>query len=139
MRWPWVTNRYPPEELDADSDNGTMPENVEALADAVIGRKIVLATRDADTHKTIIELDNGKRVVLRDTSDCCAYTELEDFLLNPDAVRHMILGVGTTEGYSRWHIFADFGDVMELKVGWSAGNPFYYGYGFDIEVVEPPS
>lgn len=27
------------------------------------------------------------------------------------------------------------GDVMELEVGWSCGNPFYYGYGFSINVV----
>ena len=26
------------------------------------------------------------------------------------------------------------GDVLNLKVGWSAGNPFYYGYGFDIVI-----
>lgn len=43
---------------------------------------------------------------------------------------------GTTDGYTTWHIYADFGDVMRLKVDWSPGNPFYYGYGFDI-AVEP--
>ena len=47
---------------------------------------------------------------------------------------HVILGVGTTDGYTTWHIYADFGDVMRLKVGWSCGNPFYYGYGFTIRV-----
>lgn len=39
-------------------------------------------------------------------------------------------------GFTKWHIYADMGDVMELDVEWSCGNPFYYGYGFDI-VVEP--
>lgn len=24
---------------------------------------------------------------------------------------------------------------MELEVGWSCGNPFYYAYGFDIQVA----
>jgi hypothetical protein len=28
---------------------------------------------------------------------------------------------------------------MQLKVGWSCGNPFYYGYGFDIQVEDIPS
>jgi hypothetical protein len=28
--------------------------------------------------------------------------------------------------------------VLELTVGWSAGNLGYYGYGFDIEVDVPP-
>ena len=46
----------------------------------------------------------------------------------------MILGVGTTDGYTTWHIFADMGDVLELTVVWSCGNPFYYGYGFTITV-----
>jgi hypothetical protein len=53
-------------------------------------------------------------------------------------VEHAILGVGTTEGYTKWHIYADFGDVMQLDVGWSCGNPFYYGYGFDIAVEPRP-
>ena len=73
---------------------------------------------------------------LADTNDCCAYTELESFLLHPDKVDHIITGIGTTEGASKWHIYADAGDVLELSVGWSCGNPFYYGYGFEIDVVD---
>jgi len=46
------------------------------------------------------------------------------------------MGVGTTAQYQTWHIYADWGDVLKLEVGWSCGNPFYYGYGFDIDVVE---
>jgi hypothetical protein len=136
---------FPTEELDPDYDNGTMPRNVEQLEDAVIGRRIVSAARETVStfwggteSATVITLDDGTRVIMRDTSDCCAYTELKSFLLNPESVRHAILGVGTTDGYRTWHIFADFGDVMELHVGWSAGNPFYYGYGFDITVEEIP-
>jgi hypothetical protein len=56
--------------------------------------------------------------------------------LHPERVDHIITGVGTTGGYTTWHIYADMGDVLELSVGWSSGNPFYYGYGFDISVVE---
>ena len=74
--------------------------------------------------------------LLANTNDCCAYTELEAFLLHPERVDHIIMGVGTTDTYTRWHIYADLGDVLELTVGWSCGNPFYYGYGFDIDVVE---
>lgn len=97
------------------------------------------------THEThyalsglVLTLDNGRRVCLSDTNDCCAYTDLESFLLHPDKVDHVITGVGTTDGYSTWHIYADWGDILELKVGWSCGNPFYYGYGygFDITVVD---
>ena len=141
-----TASMYPTESLDPDDDDGTMPENVEVLEQAVIGRRIVSAERQevegrywGRSTATVITLDDGRRVALVDTDDCCAFTELESFLLHPEAVRHAILGVGTTDGYTTWHIYADFGDVMTLKVGWSCGNPFYYGYGFDIRVEDLPS
>lgn len=135
-------------------DNGTMPENVGELREAVVGRRIVKAEKvvgtgrpewysslpwSASGPRLEITLDDGKKVTLADTDDCCAYTNLSDFLLDPESVDHVIMGVGTTEKYTRWHIYADHGDVMQLEVGWSAGNPFYYGYGFHIDVVEDES
>ncbi|MFD7646365.1 hypothetical protein ACFV5M_01685 [Streptomyces albidoflavus] len=134
---------YPEESLSEYEDDGTMPGNVDTLRDAVVGHRIVSAERNvsrtwwggsADT--LMITLDNGKRVELQDTDDCCAYTALESFLLDPDKVDHIITGVGTTDGFSTWHIYADMGDVLKLEVGWSSGNPFYYGYGFNITVKE---
>ena len=131
---------YPTEVLSDYDDDGTMPDNVAALAEAVVGHRIVSASKETvpgrygETEATVITLDNGKRVALADTSDCCAFTELEAFLLHPERIDHMIMGVGTTGGYAKWHIYADAGDVLELTVGWSCGNPFYYGYGFDITV-----
>lgn len=136
--------KYPIEILDEyDYDDGTMPNNVAELAEAVIGHRIVSVEKEyvenrwgGEEWATVITLDNGRRVGLADSNDCCAYTELEEFFLHPDSVDHMILGVGTTDGYTTWHIYADFGDVMKLKVGWSCGNPFYYGYGFHITVKD---
>lgn len=135
--------KYPVEELGPDDDDGTMPGNVAALSEAVVGRRIVSADRTEVKGRYygmvkafVLTLDDGRRVLLRDTDDCCAYTELESFLLHPERVDHVITGVGTTNGYATWHIYADLGDVLELTVGWSAGNPFYYGYGFDIIVEE---
>jgi hypothetical protein len=138
---------YAPEILSDRDDDGTMPENVAALAEAVVGHRIVSVDRDVtipasarswygSTTGTALTLDNGKRVFLVDKSDCCAYTDLEAFLLHADRIDHLITGVGTTDGFTRWHIFADMGDVPELTVGWSCGNPFYYGYGFEITVVD---
>lgn len=135
---------YAEEILDDDYDDGTMPNNVDTLADAVVGHKIVSAEKvEAPSRwgygtRTVlqIELDNGKKVQLANTDDCCAYTELDSFLLHPDKVDHIIMGVGTTDEYTTWHIYADWGDVLELTLGWSCGNPFYYGYGFDINVVD---
>lgn len=138
-----TTERYPIEDLSDDEDCGTMPANVAELSEAVVGHKIVSAERIPAESFTYghgatftLTLDNGTRVRLIETNDCCAYTDLDSFLLHPDKVDHVILGVGTTGGYTKWHIYADLGDVLELDVAWSCGNPFYYGYGFDI-VVEP--
>lgn len=125
---------YPEEELDSESDDGTMVENKSQFESLVIGRRIIDATQEGD--RLIITLDNGKRVILRDTDDCCAATEVRNFLLHADKIEHAITGVGTTDGYTKWHIFADHGDIMQIEVGWSAGNPFYYGYGFDIAVED---
>ena len=139
-----MSELYQPEVLGEYDDDGTMPENVEELRQAVVGRRIVSAERrDVRTgywgstgSALVLTLDNGQRVVLRNSEACCAYTELEDFWLDPSSVEHVITGVGTTEGYTIWHIYADLEDVMRLNVGWSSGNPFYYGYGFYIDVEE---
>lgn len=141
-----MKNRYPIEQLPEDYDDGTMPDNVATLADAVVGHRIVSVEKDVrvpspygswdDGRGTALVLDNGKRVVLVDSDDCCAYTELQTFLLHADKIDHIITGVGTTDGYTTWHIFADMGDVLELSVEWSCGNPFYYGYGFRIAVLD---
>lgn len=136
-----MTPHYPPEVLDADEDDGTMPGNVAELAEHVIGHRIIAAEQGEVPLKyygtstgLILTLDDGTRVTLANTDDCCAYTYLESFLLDPAAVDHIITGVGTTDGYTIWHIYADWGDILKLQVGWSCGNPFYYGYGFDIAV-----
>ena len=132
---------YEPEVLGGDEDNGTMEQNVSELTDAVVGHKIVSAGKATvpgrwgdETFSMVLTLDNGERVILEDTGDCCAYTELKAFLLHPENIDHVITGVGTTGGFTTWHIYADMGDVLELAVSWSAGNPFYYGYGFSIRV-----
>jgi hypothetical protein len=140
-----MSDRYEVETLDEDHDNGTMPSNVDILREAVIGHRIVKVEKKdipsiyswgSGSEATVIILDNGKEVQLVNTDDCCAYTALNSFLLHPELVDHEITGIGTTDEYTTWHIFADMGDVLELHVGWSSGNPFYYGYGFDIRVEE---
>jgi hypothetical protein len=118
-----------------EADDGTIVENRDRLAAAVVGRKIIDAEQDG--RKFRLTLDNGRVVTLHDTDDCCAYTELAAFLLHPEMVDHVILGVGTTDGFETWHVYADAGDVLELSVAWSCGNPFYYGYGFNIVVEDP--
>lgn len=144
-----TTDLYSAEVLGDEEDNGTMPNNVDTLREAVVGHRIVSAEQGAlegeragllrNFHGLVLTLDNGRRVCLSDTDNCCAYTELREFLLHPERVDHVIVGVGTTDGFERWHIFADAGDVLELAIEWSAGRPFYYGYGFEIIVRDDAS
>lgn len=148
---------YPEDTLgEYQEDDGTMPQNVADLSDLVVGHRIVKAevadvkpeefkVAAEGTYGTpwskgfVLTLDNGRRVLLEDSSDCCAFTSLEEFLLHPERVDHIITGIGTEGGFAKWHIFADLGDVLELQVDWSAGNPFYYGYGFSIYVSDVTS
>lgn len=134
-------SRYATEILPEDEDDGTMPDSLDRLRQAVVGHRIVSVEQDdtpfnrwTESGVTTITLDTGQKVRLIHTYDCCAHTAVEAFLLHPELVNHMILGVGTTDGYTTWHIYADLGDVLKLTVDWSCGNPFYYGYGFDIIV-----
>lgn len=127
-------NPYPTETLHEDDDDGTMPDSRDALAEAVVGHRIVAVEKHG--CDLAITLSSGKRVWAYATSNCCAFTEVETFLLNADRIDHIITGVGTTDGFTKWHVFADMGDVLELTVGWSPGNPFYYGYGFQIAVED---
>lgn len=141
-----LENPYPEEVLDEDEDDGTMPSSLAALQEQVVGHRIIDIERNVPNPddgnwyefntRTVLTLDNGKKVSLIGQGDCCAYTDVDDVTLNLDKIDHAILGVGTTDGYTTWHIYADLGDVAELKVGWSCGNPFYYGYGFDIKVED---
>ena len=142
-----IGTKYPIEILSQDDDDGTIVANVLEFENQVIGRRIVNVQKtdyvdpkgwNSATDALEITLDNGKKVYLVDTNDCCAHTELQAFLWNADKVDHVITGVGTTDGYDTWHIYADMGDVLALTVGWGCGNPFYYGYGFDIAVTTLP-
>jgi hypothetical protein len=118
------------------NDNGTMPKSVAGVADLIVGHRIIAADPVGDYEGNVrLTLDDGTKVDILAFSDCCAYTEVRAFLLNPERVEHVITGVRTEDDYQSWHIYADLGDVMELTVGWSSGNPFYYAYGFDIQVV----
>lgn len=145
MKQDFKKNPYPKEDLtggDWPSDNGTMPKNVKAFEEKIVGRRIVKVEKNVEDDdwwgkKTIFTLDNGKRVSLMEENDCCAYTAIEEVILtNLAEVEHAVLGVGTTNGFKTWHIYCNLGDIMQLKVGWSSGNPFYYSYGFTIAVED---
>ena len=126
-------------------DDGTMPNNVAELAKAIEGHRIVSVKKEhrpgeyswrGPEEVLVLTLDNGKEVILQDTGDCCAYTSLEGWEEHLPTVDHIITKVEATDDFQKWHILADLGEVLTLQVGWSCGNPFFYGYGFNIQVVD---
>jgi hypothetical protein len=126
-----------------ETTDDTMQSNAEFLAGAVIGHKIASVSVEVNPNAkyywergpyTVITLDNGTRVKLEDTSDCCAYTELQGFFLNPQNVDHVITGVRTENDFHHWFIMAETADIARMDVAWSEGNPYYYSYGFGIAV-----
>lgn len=152
-----MKDRYPKEDLthipegaeywEDAADNGTMSDSRDNLEKAIVGHKIV-DVRYGSFKPTnswyaqdglALLLDNGHVVWVAEEGDCCAYTSVDPktILKHIDKIDHVITGVGTTNGFTEWHIYADLGDVLDFSVSWSAGNPFYYGYGFTIQVFEP--
>lgn len=130
-----------------NEDNGTMPEGVQNLRDAVVGHKIVSVEKNVNIPKAtawswnntadvLLTLDNGKKVALVGVSDCCAYGSVENFLQKLPTLDHIITDVGTSGVYTKWHILAGMEDVLELEVGWSPGNAFYYAYGIEVRVID---
>lgn len=128
-----------------------MEDSAEHLAALVVGKKIVsaearkwtLRNRDDSDYfpwyhegtGLVLTLNDGTEFAFLGKADCCAYTDLENFIMHPDKVDNIITGVKTEDDYQKWHIMADAGDVMELSVGWSEGSG-YYAYGFEFPVVE---
>lgn len=131
---------YLDEGYDSEYESEVMQGSVDVLAKEVVGRKIVsVETGDQPegswyTGKvTVLTLDDGSRVRVSDTDDCCAFTEVESFKFLEN-VDHVITRVETDEGFNKWHIYADTVPVLEMDVTWSPGNPYYYGFGFSINV-----
>jgi hypothetical protein len=147
-----ITERYPVEDLREDDEDGIMPANVENLSKEVIGHKIVKVKAfdhewpkpEFDTELGLylpsyggieITLDTGRVVKLANSDDYGASTDLKNFMFNVEKIDHIITGIGTTDGFETWHIYADMGDVLTLKVDWEGGNG-YYAFGFDIAVKD---
>lgn len=135
-------------------DDGTMTRSAEELQKAIVGKKIIAVEKrhftDAEKEfikqedgyflsylygfeQTILTLSDQTLAVLVEVGDCCAYTSLDAFKLLD--TEHAITGVGTTDGFNTWFIYAEDSVVATADVSWSCGNPFYYGYGFEIKVL----
>lgn len=135
------------DEYNAAYEAEVMQESVDELAKAVVGSRIV-KVESWDAPKVfasgysmagnkvlVLTLDSGREVTLEDTDDCCAFTEAEsfEFLVRGN---HVITRVEADDGFENWFIYAEEVPVANLKVAWSPGNPYYYGFGFNIRVKE---
>lgn len=122
-----------------------MCESAEELASLVVGKRIVSATeREYESERwgfgyketgLVVTLDDGTEFAIGESSDCCAYTALESFLINPEAVDHVITSVSTENDYQVWRIIADGRDVVKMDVSWSEGSG-YYMYGFEFHTIK---
>lgn len=127
-----------------EDHDDVMCESAEELASLVVGKRIVSATeheyeserwgfRYKETDH-VVTLDDGTEFAIVGTSDCCAYTALESFLIDPAAVDHVITSVSTENDYQTWRIIADGRDVVKMDVSWSEGSG-YYMYGFEFHTL----
>lgn len=83
----------------------------------------------------VLTLDNGKRVGLVETGECCAYTSLQAVIQRLPEMDHAITSVKHEDGHEVWHIMAGADDVLDLEIDWSEGTG-YYLYGFNVVVQE---
>lgn len=129
-------------------DDGTYNHDPDAIQDvlkqgkeleeAVVGHKIVSAEEYTGEYGwdqgLMLTLDDGTRVKLRETSDCCAFTDLKSFFLDPSSHDHIITSVKLEEEGEKWYILADLQKVLSIDVSWGEGNYPYYPFGFEINV-----
>lgn len=118
-----------------------MAGQVKELTEAVVGHRIVKAelrpgVRLWRGEGLVLTLDTGREVRLTPTYDCCAFSELKSFLLDPGSVDHIITSVTTEGDYEKWYVLADMHQVLRLDLEWGEGNYPYYPFGFEIEVSE---
>lgn len=128
---------------DADYEAGVMDSGRAELAAAVVGHRIV-SVEDVERVASDwyyakpgikLTLDDGRAVYIADTDDCCAYTDHRD-LKFLEGVDNAVTSVTTEGNFTRWFIYAGDVPVVEFGADWSPGNPYYYGFGFDIIVKE---
>lgn len=129
------------DEVDEKYEAEVMGGSAEEFAGAIVGSKIVSVTKEpfskdyGRSEGLKFVLDNGNVVWLADTDDCCAFTEVEDFKFLGQG-EHAITSVTTEDNFQKWYVYAESTPVAEIDVAWSPGNPYYYGFGFEVKVVE---
>ena len=129
------------DDYDEAYEAGVMQGSVSEFAGAVIGSRIVRVEKRTNlpgygnSNALDFTLDNGNVVTLADTDDCCAYTMVENFEFL-EGSENAITSVDTQDGFQTWFVYAEGVPVVRMGVDWSPGNPYYYGFGFNVTVKE---
>lgn len=117
-----------------------MQESAEDLQRELVGHRIVKAEKvsrgDYYGERLQLTLDDGTKVNVSGHGDCCAYAELDGFLLYSEATEMVITNVSTEDHYQKWFVLASGIPVLDMEVSWSEGSG-YYSYGFSIKVEKP--
>lgn len=102
------------------------------LAETVVGHRVVSAEDDS------ITLDNGVKVTLTGSSDCCAWGDVSVLASTLAKTEHVITAVTESEEgdqSARWFIMADTHEVLQLSGEWESSNGYYF-YGFYLTVED---
>ena len=120
------------EEGEQEQIEMTMGEQVNALAEGVVGQ--IITHVEKSTDRVTLTLDSGRRVHIVDINDCCGhgYVHSTDFDLTGAVVTH----VQAESAYTKWYLLGEHKVIGALDVGWGVGNYPYYMYGLDIRVTD---
>lgn len=114
-------------------------ESFDLIKSTVVGHKIVESFFNGGKGR--LKLDNGVTVSVAGTSDCCAWGEVDNWLLHPENVDHVITDVvviyededEAETSRERWMIIADMNQLLDIDISYYPSNG-YYMYGFWISV-----
>lgn len=124
---------------DEDYEAEVMGGSAQELEEAVVGRRILSVEKVGHPRGLYrrdgikLSLDDGSTVFVDNTDDCCAFTEVGDFKFLENT-ENVITSVTTDKDFNKWFVYAGNAPVLEMDVAWSPGNPYYYGFGFEIRV-----
>ena len=102
------------EEEEQEQIDWEMSEQVNALAEGVVGQ--IITHVEKSTDRVTLTLDSGLRVHITDIADCCGhgFVRSADFDLTGTVVTH----VQAESDYTKWYLLGEHKVIGERGVGW---------------------
>ena len=106
-------------------------ELADRLRETVVGRKLVSAEGET------ITLDNGAKIRIEGSSDCCAWGDATiGKVIDSEHVITGVRSVGDGDyGKATVFLMTDAGSAMEISQEWDESNGYYF-YGLYFTVTE---